>query len=487
MAQLGEQSTGNEILWSGNVKGTRVEIKPVTTKNVEAAIDIAAQCFPGEPEQVVKSFQSSVRPREQWTFEGANDLDRLEYYLLYANGKPAGVSGAYVLKDQPKESWVGWTGLSYLYRGLGLGKAMVDFVENKVAKEGQETLRAWSVKTTSGRFDDMRRILEKMWGVGAREVFSGGKHSFGKYYIFSTGLNGRETTCYPVGVVIAGGSDNEAIQETPMLLQIKDAEKRFMEQRRLNNEKRAAFLAEYGSVEAYLVSGRIVDLSDKIARQVHDTQTESLRQLNDKLFPVEEERENVFGEDGLKLYVKPDRSGKYAPNERRALAVLDEKKEKVIEAIVYGIVALPENLRREEKVDGALGITYLMVDENDRNMGVGKALVETAKAKSADFLRNRLGVTDPKIMTLTEQNDPANMTLGDCVNDFSGVLLGPISRLAFWASDGLYQRRVNDFPYVQTSLRKGLEPCEGLGLYFSASLSIWQAMNNLLNYQEHTS
>jgi GNAT superfamily N-acetyltransferase len=414
--QISEQSS-DDSLWSGNVKGTQVEIKRVTPDNVAQAIDIAAQCFPGELGQVAKLLHTSaVSPPLLQASQNAH-ASASEHYMLYAKGEPVGITGLYVPANHPQEAWRSLTGMTFSHAQSGLDKVLDNFARENAKSQGFE-------------------------------------------YILGDNLTNFRYADYP------------AVEKSAMLGEIRAAEQNFTARGVAVQTQRGKFLQEFGGVDQYLADGRLVDLSGKIAKQVHDSQTESFSRLNNRLFPVEEERENVFGDSGLKLYVQKDHLEKYAANERRVLAVLDEKKENVIGAIVYGIAALPFELARKEGVDAVMGVTYLMVDDSDRAKGLGKALFNAALERSAEFLRQNTSVENPKIMTMTEQNNPYNMTVRNYVNDFAGALIAPMQRLKFWGGSGVEQRLIGNtlekgdvFPYIQVSLREGLEPCEGLGLH----------------------
>jgi hypothetical protein len=206
--------------------------------------------------------------------------------------------------------------------------------------------------------------------------------------------------------------------------------------------------------------------------------------LNQELFPIENEKEAVFGDNGLCLYVKPDETGKYSPNERRILAILDDSKEKVIAAIVYGIASVPNTLSNVDLVDGVLGITYIMVRPDFRSLGLSSFLIKKAIEKSNQFIKKDKNIENPRVMTLAEQNNPGEMTFLEYITDFAGTLIKPMSRTVIWGK-ALKNRRVEDFNYEQPKLRKDITPCEILDLYVSipnketgtASIS-----SNLLNY-----
>ena len=121
-----------------------------------------------------------------------------------------------------------------------------------------------------------------------------------------------------------------------------------------------------------------------------------------------------------------------------------------------------------------------MTDEKYRASGIGGQLIKAAKEKSAAFLQKERGVQNPKMMLMTEQNDPLNMTLRNSANDFAGAAVGPTERQSIWGKFG--QQLVAGFNYAQVSLRTGLEACEGLGLHVTMPKAQAAIPSDLLAY-----
>lgn len=232
-------------------------------------------------------------------------------------------------------------------------------------------------------------------------------------------------------------------------------------------ERSEEFNREFTNAEAYLEKGEdyFRDITDDVGQQIHNSLTESFEQMNENSFPVETEREIVFeknGENnGLKLYVQKDKNNIYCDNERRILVAIDQ--ERSISAIVYNLVVIPEELQDKYNVDGCLGITYSMTNQAHQGCGFASAMIDKAHQKCIDFLKERLQKFEPKIMIMTEQNDPMSMTVKDAIKDWEGTGVSLTQRLAFWGKK-CGQRKIKDFKYKQVSLRKGLPSME-LGLF----------------------
>jgi GNAT superfamily N-acetyltransferase len=338
---------------------------------------------------------------------------------------------------------------------------LIDYIQEQETTAEQQVLRAWSVKTPSDRFGDMHDLLRKKWTLV--EEFQGAKHSFGSYFVFSVGLNKHPVTPCPLNSIMLSGSALP-LAETEIMLELKAAEGRYTANRKATLAKQQLMISQKKSA---ILASRMVDLTEDIAKQIHNDLTDSFSSLMAKLFPIAEEYEPVFGDNGMQLFVQADKYQKYPPNERRILALLNEDRQKVVGAIAYGVTVLPEDLRTRHNIDAAVGITYLLTDTEHRGESLGKQLINMAIEKAKAFIQGQLGIKDAKIMTMTEQNDPMTLTLINSIKDFSATLIGPMQRLKFWGGTGVNQRRVQDFPYIQVSLRDGLEPCNNLGLYIA--------------------
>jgi GNAT superfamily N-acetyltransferase len=239
-----------------------------------------------------------------------------------------------------------------------------------------------------------------------------------------------------------------------------------LEEQRLKIEKsRAAFFARYGEFKKF-VEGRVVDFTDLIRHGDSDNpdpRVKSLYELSEKLFPIEDERETP---EGLEAYVRPDHLGTHPRNERRIIAILNEDETKVIGAAIYGVAATPEALREETGIDGVVGLTYAMVDEEYRRTGLGNYIATQIVPQIAkQFLRAENGPSDPHIIIAAEINDVRQLTFEEAISDIEKTKLMPNARRAFWDNCDF---KPLDWPdYAQLKLRDELEPFSALDLFIN--------------------
>ncbi|MGA2411329.1 MAG: hypothetical protein ABSG46_13190 [Candidatus Binataceae bacterium] len=233
---------------------------------------------------------------------------------------------------------------------------------------------------------------------------------------------------------------------------------------RKTEENRKNFFRKFGSVEEF-VAGRVIDLTAAIRdNDPNDPESlvKSFHDLSAKLFPIESERETPAG---LKAYVQPDRTEASPLNERRIIGIRSEDKTEIIAAAVYGVSATPEHLRRTTGIDGVVGLTYAMVDENYRRTGLGKYIATELVPHTAEAFLSSRGIYNARIIAGAEINDVRKLTLEEALSDIERTELMPNARRAFWGNCGY---KPLDWPdYAQLKLRKELEPFAALDLFIA--------------------
>jgi GNAT superfamily N-acetyltransferase len=229
-------------------------------------------------------------------------------------------------------------------------------------------------------------------------------------------------------------------------------------------EKRKIFFRKFGSVEDF-VAARVIDLTAAIRNNDPDDPgplVRSLHALNAKLFPIESERETP---SGLKAYVQPDRTEASPFNERRIIGIRSEDNTEIIAGAVYGVSATPEHLRHATGIDGVVGLTYAMVDEDYRRTGLGKFIATKLVPQTAQAFLRSGGIDNAQIIVSGEINDVRKLTLEEALCDIEKTGLMPNARRAFWENCGY---KPLDWPdYVQLKLRKELESFAALDVFIA--------------------
>jgi hypothetical protein len=246
-------------------ESTDHQIIELNRENVWFAIDIAAQCFPGQLDEVIKYFYSSLKPKTEWKFEGAEEINELKYFLLLYKEEPAGITGYYEFINRPTELWFGWTGISYLFRGQGLVSLLIQDIIEIAEKKKKKIIRGWS--ENAPRFQDMHLIMR-------HKNFKPQSFLEDRYFVFSKGINGFETTSCPKDTDMTGGSKNPT-KETAFFIQLKNIEKHYTEQKLAIKTSKYSFNKKYRDANSY-VQDRLVDLTEQIVTQEQNSQTLSL-------------------------------------------------------------------------------------------------------------------------------------------------------------------------------------------------------------------
>jgi GNAT superfamily N-acetyltransferase len=86
--------------------------------------------------------------------------DEINYWVGIYDNQVIGTIGLYTMKKDSKEAyWLGWYSVDEKYRGMGFGKKLIEFSENKARKNGKKYLRLYT--TDSENLKLANKIYEK--------------------------------------------------------------------------------------------------------------------------------------------------------------------------------------------------------------------------------------------------------------------------------------------------------------------------------------
>ena len=103
----------------------------ITQHNLEEAVRIQAELFPGE------SAKTNYA-------ESLSDGSGYEYYLLYKDGLCVGITGLYFYPEAPESAWLGWFGIRKGFRRQGLGSRALRLFEETAAARGCRFARLYT-------------------------------------------------------------------------------------------------------------------------------------------------------------------------------------------------------------------------------------------------------------------------------------------------------------------------------------------------------
>lgn len=105
-----------------------IVLKRVDKANLELACKIQNEIFPQENarQNYIEQINKDSYRKEQ------------DYYIVYLDETPIGVTGLYSYHEYPDSAWLGWFGILEKYRNNGYGSAVLDKTI-KLAKEKNYT------------------------------------------------------------------------------------------------------------------------------------------------------------------------------------------------------------------------------------------------------------------------------------------------------------------------------------------------------------
>ena len=133
-----------------------LDFKPLDKENLQQAIDLAVTIFgDGDREAITEEFSGSLDPNSNLPFIGSS-----QFFLVYKNEHPVGVTGYYSIPGHPEDIWLDWMGVLPQYRENGIGTQLVQHGFIDKAKPDVKTLRIWT--TLEKDYDKARSLYKKM-------------------------------------------------------------------------------------------------------------------------------------------------------------------------------------------------------------------------------------------------------------------------------------------------------------------------------------
>ena len=139
-----------------------IEIIPVSPENVHEAIAVAKRVFqPYDHHALRQEFMAAAGLEP----EGAEVRDEMEihrsgYVVAMQDGKVAGFSGHYAQIGHDEDIWLGWTGVSPDFAGLGIGQAVIQAAFNSAQMDHVKKFRIWT--SDEPQFASARKLYARM-------------------------------------------------------------------------------------------------------------------------------------------------------------------------------------------------------------------------------------------------------------------------------------------------------------------------------------
>lgn len=127
-------------------------IEPLSKATVQKAGAMANKVFEGDFPPPSLAFQLSLKPllKRLYALMGRIKLTPgerdFEYWVAKERetGKVVGTTGLYNMIGDPLARWLGWMSVDPEYRGLGIGKALLQHSIDKAKESGAQVLRLYT-------------------------------------------------------------------------------------------------------------------------------------------------------------------------------------------------------------------------------------------------------------------------------------------------------------------------------------------------------
>ena len=133
----------------------KITYKKITNENLEIACKVQNEIFPDED------------ARENYIEQINNDPYRkeMDYYIVYLENAPIGVTGIYVYHEYPEDAWLGWFGILKEYRNSGLGGKVLDDTILLAKKKGYKNFRIYTDEfaTSAHKLYESRGLVKEIY------------------------------------------------------------------------------------------------------------------------------------------------------------------------------------------------------------------------------------------------------------------------------------------------------------------------------------
>ncbi len=128
-----------------------MKIIPLSKKNISEAIDLILRVFPESRVQdedfAPRWFKASLSPKENKKLYSSFGVKYLKYWVVIDKDtkKIIGITGVYSLeKDEEEAFWLAWTCVHPNFRGMGVGKMLMEYIIRKAKDKKRKYLRLYT-------------------------------------------------------------------------------------------------------------------------------------------------------------------------------------------------------------------------------------------------------------------------------------------------------------------------------------------------------
>lgn len=119
------------------LKDDKITFQKITNKNLELACEIQNTIFPEEDarENFIEQINKDPYRKE------------MDYYIVFVENTPIGVTGIYAYHEYPDDAWLGWFGVLKDYRRNGYGGIILDKTIELAKQKGYKNFRLYTDET----------------------------------------------------------------------------------------------------------------------------------------------------------------------------------------------------------------------------------------------------------------------------------------------------------------------------------------------------
>ncbi len=112
----------------------KIFFERITWDNLELACKIQNEIFPEEDgrQNFIEQIQKDPYRKEQ------------DYYIVYLDEEPIGITGIYSYHEYPENAWLGWFGILNQYRKRGYGGRVLDKTIELAKEKGYTKFRLYT-------------------------------------------------------------------------------------------------------------------------------------------------------------------------------------------------------------------------------------------------------------------------------------------------------------------------------------------------------
>ena len=135
-----------------------MKFERIDIDNLELACKIQNEIFPEEDgrQNFIEQINKDPYRKEQ------------DYYIVYVNDTPVGVTGIYSYHEYPESAWLGWFGILEKYRHNGYGKMALDKTIELAKQNNYKTI----ISHRSGETEDTT-IADLAVGLNLGQIKTG--------------------------------------------------------------------------------------------------------------------------------------------------------------------------------------------------------------------------------------------------------------------------------------------------------------------------